>query len=148
MRQVWTIGLAAWIGLPGLLGCAFSPTGDTALAEDPATIEVVEISPGYAEKISNLDGLTITIRFNQEMDPTLHEDFLMDQRGAVDENGDPVEISGTFSWIDSKTLQFRPKDKLKVNALYQINLFSLRTKGGSESDDVPFRSVFQTVPNP
>ena len=145
MRQVWTMGLVVWMGLSGVAGCALFPATNTALEDDPAMIEVVGISPGYAEKISNLKVLIVTIQFNQEMDPTIQEDFLMDQRGATDENGDPIEISGEFSWPDSRTLQFRPKDRLKPNATYQISLFSIRTKGGTESEEVPYVSVFKTV---
>ena len=147
MRQGWKIAWAAWIGLAGIVGLVPLPVPNTALADDPATVEVVEISPGYAEKINYLNELIVTIQFNREMDPTIEEDFLMDQRGATDEYGDPIEISGKFSWPDSKTLQFRPVDKLILNATYQISLFSIRTKGGTESEEVPYRSVFRTVPD-
>ena len=90
MRHVWKIALAGWIGLAGIVGVVPFPVTNTALGGDPATAEVVEISPVYAEKINNLNELIVTIQFNQEMDPTIEEDFLMDQRGATDEYGDPL----------------------------------------------------------
>jgi len=122
----------------------FHPAIEPVLADEPTHIQIVKTYPAYAEEIKNLDELVVIIQFNREMDPGMQEDFLMDQRGATDAQGNPVEISGQFIWRDSKTIEFRPKDPLKPNSTYQVSLFSIRTKDGEESEDVPFRLVFTT----
>ena len=135
-----TIGVAlgAWCGImlqiPAIAG-----------AGESAKIEIVKTSPKYGEEISLPKDLVITIQFNQEMDPSMQDDFVMDQRGVTDEHGDPVEISGQFTWVNPKTLQFKPKQSLKPNATYQVSLFSVRTKEGEEMEEVPFRLAFMTV---
>jgi hypothetical protein len=115
-----------------------------AVGSESLEVEVVKTSPAYGEEVQNLKDLMITIRFNREMDPSIQEDFLLDQRGATDTQGNPVEITGQFTWPDSKTLQFKPKGALKPKSTYQISLFSVRTQDGEEMEDVPFRLVFTT----
>ena len=107
-------------------------------------IKILKTVPGYAEEVKDFDNLVISIQFNREMDPEITEDFLLDQRGASDAEGNPVQISGEFSWPNPKTMQFKPTDRLKPNAVYQINLFAIIAANGDELDDVPFRSVFTT----
>ncbi|HEX9758621.1 MAG TPA: Ig-like domain-containing protein [Nitrospiria bacterium] len=107
-------------------------------------IKILKTVPGYAEEVKELDNLVISIQFNREMDPEISEDFLLDQRGATDADGNPVHISGVFSWPNPKTLQFKPSNRLKPNAVYQISLFAIIDANGDELDDVPFRSVFTT----
>ena len=112
---------------------------------DPSGIDIVKTSPEYGSEISDLGDLLITIEFNQEMDPTLVEDFVLDQRGITDENGDPIEIPGQFTWLDPRTLQFKPTIPLKPNATYQVSLFSVRNREGEEMEGVPYRLAFMTV---
>jgi hypothetical protein len=127
-----------------LFWMSFSPLYGFVLAKEPARIQIVKTYPDYAEEIKNLDKLVVIIQFNREMDPNMQEDFLMDQRGAIDAQGNPIEIKGQFIWRDSKTIEFKPSEALKPNSTYQVSLFSVRTKEGEESDDVPFRLVFTT----
>jgi len=112
---------------------------------DPSGIDIVKTSPEYGSEIGDLGDLLITIEFNQKMDPTLVEDFVLDQRGITDENGDPIEISGQFTWLDPRTLQFKPNIPLKPNATYQVSLFSVRNEEGEEMEGVPYRLAFMTV---
>lgn len=117
----------------------------TAFGSNSPEIEIVKTSPEYGAEISDLDRPLITIEFNQEMDPTLVEDFVLDQRGITDENGDPIEIPGQFTWLDPKTLQFKPNIPLRPNATYQVSLFSVRNRDGEEMEEVPYRLAFMTV---
>lgn len=116
-----------------------------AFGSDSPEIEIVKTSPKYGAEIGNLDRLLITIVFNQEMDPELVEDFVLDQRGITDENGDPIEIPGEFTWLDPRTVQFKPNTPLKPNATYQVSLFSVRNREGEEMEGVPYRLAFMTV---
>lgn len=118
---------------------------NAAFSKEPSPIQIVKTYPVYAEEIKNLDKMVVIIQFNREMDPSMQEDFLMDQRGATDAQGNPIEIMGQFTWRDSKTIEFRPNEALRPNATYQVSLFSVRTKEGIESEDVPFRLVFTTA---
>jgi hypothetical protein len=113
-------------------------------AGDSAAVKIEKTSPTYAEEINDLKGAVITIQFNREMDRAMQEDFLMDQRGATDEQGNPVEIQGELTWPDARTLQFKPKAALKPHATYQVSLFSVTTKEGESMEQVPFRLVFTT----
>ncbi|MBI3597130.1 MAG: Ig-like domain-containing protein [Nitrospirae bacterium] len=113
-------------------------------AGDFASIKIVKTSPTDAEEINVLKDLVITIQFNRDMDPTMQEDFLMDQRDATDEQGNPIEIQGDLTWPDAKTLQFKPKTVLKPQSSYQVSLFSVLTKDGESMDQAPFRLVFTT----
>ena len=142
--QEWTF----WSGLALFLWMALMPWLNQTSAGDSTPVKVVKTSPTYAEEINNLKGLVITIQFNREMDPAMQDDFLMDQRGAVDGQGNPVEIQGELTWPDPKTLQFKPKQTLKPNSVYQVSLFSVRAKDGEEMAGVPYRSVFTTGSGP
>lgn len=113
-------------------------------AGDFASIKIVKTSPTDAEEINVLKDLVITIQFNRDMDPTMQEDFLMDQRDVTDEQGNPIEIQGDLTWPDAKTLQFKPKTVLKPQSSYQVSLFSVLTKDGESMDQAPFRLVFTT----
>lgn len=138
--QEWSF----WSGLALFLWMALMPWFVQTSAGDFASIKVVKTSPTNAEEINVLKDLAITIQFNQDMDPTMQQDFLMDQRGATDEQGNPIEIQGDLSWPDPKTLQFKPKTALKPKSTYQISLYSLRSKEGETMDQAPFRLVFTT----
>lgn len=109
------------------------------------SIKVIKTFPEYGAEVDSSKSLLITIQFNREMDPSMAEDFLMDQRGITDENGDPIEISGEITWPNAKTLQFRPNHLLRPNATYQVSLFSVRTREGEEMEGIPYRLAFMTV---
>lgn len=109
------------------------------------SIKVIKTSPEYGAEIDSSKTLLIIIQFNREMDPSMAEDFLMDQRGITDENGDPIEILGEITWPNAKTLQFKPNQLLRPNATYQVSLFSVRTKEGEEMEGTPYRLAFMTV---
>jgi len=133
-----------WSGFALILWMALMPWFGQTSAGDLPSVKIVETSPTYAEEVNNLKGVVITIQFNREMDPTMQEDFLMDQRGATDEKGDPIEIQGELAWPDARTLRFKPKAALKPQSTYQVSLFSVTTKEGESMDQVPFRLVFTT----
>lgn len=118
-----------------------SQGGDSA-----SKIKVIHTSPINAEKLSHLDHVTVTITFNQNIDPTIQEDAVLDQRGAIDSEGNPIEVRGEISWPDPKTFKFIANEPLVPNATYQMSLFSVRTEKGEEWDEVPFRLVFTTGP--
>lgn len=109
------------------------------------SIRVIKTFPEYGSEVDSSQSILISIQFNREMDPNMAEDFLMDQRGITDENGDPIEILGEITWPNAKTLQFKPNQLLKPNATYQVSLFSVRTKNGEEMEGTPYRLAFMTV---
>jgi hypothetical protein len=135
MRLLGGIGCSFWLTVLVITGAVH--------AGEPGTIEIVKTSPAYGEEVLNQD-LVITIEFNQEMDYKMQEDFVLDQRGATDESGNPIEIKGQFSWPSPKILQFKPHKALKSHSTYQVSLFSVRTRQGKEMESVPFRLVFTT----
>jgi hypothetical protein len=108
-----------------------------------SAVRVTSTSPAYAATIDALDDIIITVHFSHAMDPSIQADFVLDQRGATDENGDPLEIPGKLTWPDAKTLQFRPTQRLRPRSTYQVTLFSLIAQDGREGD-APFRTVFTT----
>lgn len=108
------------------------------------SLRVVNTFPEYGSEIPPHSEFAIVIGFNREVDHAIIEDFVMDQRGAVDEDGEPIEIPGEFAWLDAKTLQFTPKERLKPAATYQVSLYSARTREGEEMDGLPFRLAFKT----
>lgn len=113
-------------------------------AEASEEVKIVTTVPGYAEEINNLKNLEIVLKFNKALDPEVQHEFLLDQRGVTDADGNPVQIPGKFTWPDPKTLKFQPAKPLKPNATYQVSLFGAWTKEGEEMLDVPFRLVFTT----
>jgi hypothetical protein len=116
-------------------------------SEPISRLKVVHTSPKQAEKLNQLDQVTVTITFNQDIDPTIQEDAVLVQRGAIDSDGNPVEIKGEISWPDPKTFKFVAKDSLMPNATYQMSLYSVRNAKGEEWDEVPFRLLFTTGPD-
>ena len=86
-----------WSGLALFLWMALMPWFSQTSAGDSTSVKIVKTSPTYAEEINNLKTLVITIQFNREMDPVMQEDFVMDQRGATDEQGNPIEIQGELA---------------------------------------------------
>ncbi|HET6465769.1 MAG TPA: Ig-like domain-containing protein [Nitrospiria bacterium] len=143
MKRI-SYGWSFWSGLALFLWMALMPWFGQTSAGDPTSVKIVKTSPTYADEINNLKGLVITIQFNREMDPAMQEDFVMNQRGTTDEQGNPIEIQGELTWPDAKTLQFKPNAKLKPHATYQVSLFSVQTKEGESMDQVPFRLAFTT----
>lgn len=132
-RCLWML----WGGVVLLCGAGVALGGDDDL-------QIVKTLPEYGSEIRAHSDFAIVIEFNRKVDPAIIEDFVMDQRGAVDENGDPIEIPGAFTWFDAKTLQFKPKERLKPSATYQVSLYSVRTPEGEEMDGLPFRLAFKT----
>jgi hypothetical protein len=104
----------------------------------------VKTSPKYGETIQSLKGLVVEIVFSKPMDPATQHDVSMDQRGAVDEKGEPIEFDGTYTWVNPTTLRFAPKGTLKPDSVYQVTVWSAKAKDGSELDGVPYRLPFST----
>ena len=110
----------------------------------PEKVKVVKTTPSYASQLEVLDHVVITIEFNREMDPTIAEDAVMDQRGASDADGNAIEIKGHVEWPARRILQFKVEAPLKPLSTYQLSLFSARTLQGEEMEEVPYRLVFTT----
>jgi hypothetical protein len=108
-------------------------------------LRVIKTLPEYGSEIRTNADLAIVIEFNREVDPAIIEDFVMDQRGVVDDNGDPIEVPGEFTWLNERMLQFKPKERLKSGATYQVNLYAARTPEGEEMQGLPFRLAFKTA---
>jgi len=133
-----------WSALALFLWMALMPWIGQTSANAPTSVQIARTSPTYAEEINDLKGAIITIQFNREMDPTMQKYFLMDQRGAADAQGNPVEIQGELTWPDDRTLQFKPKTALNPHSTYQVSLISAQTKEGDSMGQVPFRLIFTT----
>ncbi len=94
--------LITWIirkGIWGWLWLVMFQMPGLAVGSDSPGIKVVKTSPAYGEEVENLKDLVITIQFNRDMDPGMQEDFLLDQRGTTDAQGNPIEIAGQFTWL-------------------------------------------------
>ena len=137
-----------WSGLDLFLWMALMPWFSQTSAGDPTSVRIVSTSPTDAEEINNLKGAVITVRFNRKMNPAMQSGFVVNQSGAVDVKGNPIEIQGQLSWPDAKTLQFKPKTALKPHSTYQVNLLSAQTKEGETMEQIPFRLVFTTGAGP
>jgi hypothetical protein len=114
----------------------------TEAGETNATI--VKTLPKNGEAIAQLKGLAVEIVFDRPMDPATQDEVTMDQRGATDERGEPIEFEGAFSWVNPTTLQFRPKGTLKPDSVYQVTVWAGKAQDGSELDGAPYRLVFST----
>jgi hypothetical protein len=138
-------GGAWWLVFIGMaFGIPLFQINHVAFAGESGPVEVTKTVPGYGEEISNPKDVVITIHFNRDMDPTMNEDIVLDQRGVTDLEGNPIQIIGKATWPNPRTLQFRPHEALKPDSTYQISLFSVRTIEGEEMESVPFRLVFTT----
>jgi hypothetical protein len=133
-KSVWLVALGlAVLGAPVI-----------AAADETHKVSIVKTSPKYGETIPSLKGLVVEIVFSTPMDPATQNDVSMDQRGAVDERGEPIEFDGTYTWVNPTTLRFAPKGTLKPDSVYQVTVWSAKAKDGSELDGVPYRLPFST----
>lgn len=137
-RMMVGVGLV----MAGLLVLGGSPT--TSRAETTG-VSIVKTSPKYAEALASLKGLVVEIVFDRPMDPATQDDVSMDQRGATDEKGEPIEFDGTYTWVNPTTLRFVPEGALKPNATYQVTVWSAKAKDGSELNGAPYRLPFSTA---
>lgn len=134
-----------WSGLALFLWMALMPWfNQQTSAGDPSAVRIVSTSPTDAEEINNLKGAIVTLQFNREMNPAMQAGLVMNQRGAVDVKGNPIEVQGELTWPDAKTLQFKPKKALKPHSTYQVSLLSAQSKAGERMEQIPFRLVFTT----
>lgn len=129
---------AALVGLvmvgPVLLGAA-----------GPKGVSIVKTSPAYGEAVPKLSGLVVEIVFDRPMDPSTQDEVTMDQRGATDEKGEPIEFDGTYTWVNPSTLRFKPAGPLKPESVYQVTVWSAKAKDGTELDGAPYRLPFSTT---
>ncbi len=127
------------------LGLAVLGAPSIAAADETHKVSIVKTSPKYGETIPSLKGLVVEIVFSTPMDPATQNDVSMDQRGAVDERGEPIEFDGTYTWVNPTTLRFAPKGTLKPDSVYQVTVWSAKAKDGAELEGVPFRLPFSTA---
>jgi hypothetical protein len=127
-----------------VLGLAVLGAPAIAAADETHKVSIVNTSPKYGETIQSLKGLVVEIVFSKPMDPATQHDVSMDQRGAVDEKGEPIEFDGTYTWVNPTTLRFAPKGTLKPDSVYQVTVWSAKAKDGSALDGVPYRLPFST----
>jgi len=133
-KGVWLVALGlAVLGVPAI-----------AAADETHKVSIVKTSPKYGETIPSLKGLVVEIVFSKPMDPATQNDVSMDQRGATDERGEPIEFDGAYTWVNPTTLRFAPKGTLKPDSVYQVTVWSAKAKDGSELDGVPYRLPFST----
>ena len=116
----------------------------TVSRAEKTSVSIVKTSPKFGEAIPILKGLVVESVFDRPMDPSTQEDVSMDQRGAVDEKGEPIEFEGTYTWVNPTTLRFAPKGMLKPDSTYQVTVWSAKAQDGSELDTAPFRLPFRT----
>ena len=137
MRRVLAVagGVALGIAAFGLVASATEPEG----------VRIVKTSPEYGKTIPSLNGLVVEITFDRPMDPATQDDVTMDQRGAMDAKGEPIEFSGTYTWVTPTTLHFRPDGTLKPDSVYQVTVWSAKAKDGTELETAPYRLPFSTA---
>lgn len=132
------------------LGVAFIAAGlvmaASALlgAAEKKGVSIVKTSPTYGEAITRLSGLVVEITFDRPMDPATQDEVTMDQRGATNEKGEPIEFDGTYTWVNPTTLRFKPEGQLRPESVYQVTVWSAKAKDGTELDGAPYRLPFST----
>jgi len=119
--------------------------GLTAAGAEEKGVQIVKTYPEYGKTIPKLNDLVIEIVFDRPMDPATQDEVSMDQRGATDHNGDPIEFDGQYTWVNPTTLRFRPEGKLKPDSVYQVTVWSAKAKDGSELESAPYRLPFSTT---
>jgi hypothetical protein len=119
--------------------------GLTPAGAEEKGVQIVKTYPEYGKSIPKLDDLVIEIVFDRPMEPATQDEVSMDQRGATDANGEPIEFDGQYTWVNPKTLRFRPEGKLKPNSVYQVTVWSAKAKDGSELAGAPYRLPFSTT---
>jgi hypothetical protein len=137
MRRVLAV-----IGVAALGTAAFGPV---AWGAEPEPVKIVKTFPEYGKTIPNLNGLVVEITFDRPMDPATQEDVTMDQRGAVNDKGEPIEFNGTYTWVTPSTLRFKPDGTLKPDSVYQVTVWSAKAKDGTELETAPYRLPFSTT---
>lgn len=137
MKRV-LVGMAVVVFGVGALGLA-------AAAAAEKGVQIVKTYPEYGKTIPKLNDLVIEIVFDRPMDPATQDEVSMDQRGATDQNGDPIEFDGQYTWVSPTTLRFRPDGKLKPDSVYQVTVWSAKAKDGSELESAPYRLPFSTT---
>jgi hypothetical protein len=130
------------IGVAALGIAAFGPVAWGAESEP---VKIVKTFPEYGKTIPNLNGLVVEITFDRPMDPSTQDDVTMDQRGAVNDKGEPIEFNGTYTWVTPSTLRFKPDGTLKPDSVYQVTVWSAKAKDGSELQTAPYRLPFSTT---
>ena len=119
--------------------------GLTAVNAEQKGVQIVKTYPEYGKSIPKLDDLVIEIVFDRPMDPVTQDDVSMDQRGATDQNGEPIEFDGQYTWVSPTTLRFKPSGTLKPDSVYQVTVWSAKAKDGSELETAPYRLPFSTT---
>jgi len=137
MKRVW-VGMAVLVLAVGALGLA-------AAGAEEKGVQIVKTYPEYGKTIPKLNDLVIEIVFDRPMDPATQDEVSMDQRGATDHNGDPIEFDGQYTWVNPTTLRFRPEGKLKPDSVYQVTVWSAKAKDGSDLESAPYRLPFSTT---
>ncbi|MFZ5862822.1 MAG: Ig-like domain-containing protein [Nitrospirota bacterium] len=132
------------LAVVGGVAVAIAAVGWSASAAEPEGVQIVKTSPEYGKTIPSLSGLVVEITFDRPMDPATQDDVTMDQRGATDANGEPIEFNGTYTWVTPSTLHFRPDGTLKPDSVYQVTVWSATAKDGSELQTAPYRLPFST----
>jgi hypothetical protein len=137
MRRVLAVVGIVVLGL-GAFGLA------TAAAESEG-VQIVKTYPEYGKTIPSLNGLVVEITFDRPMEPATQDDVTMDQRGAMNDKGEPIEFNGTYTWVSPTTLRFKPDGTLKPDSVYQITVWSAKAKDGAELQTAPYRLPFSTT---
>lgn len=134
------MGLGVAFIAAGLVMAASAVLG----AAEKKGVSIVKTSPTYGEAITRLSGLVVEITFDRPMDPATQDEVTMDQRGATDEKGEPIEFDGTYTWVNPTTLRFKPEGQLRPESVYQVTVWSAKAKDGTELDGAPYRLPFST----
>lgn len=135
MKRAW-VGFVAVVLAVGALGVA---------GAEEKGVQIVKTYPEYGKTIPKLNDLVIEIVFDRPMDPSTQDEVSMDQRGATDENGEPIEFEGTYTWVSPTTLRFKPQGPLKPDSVYQVTVWSAKAKDGAELHGAPYRLPFSTA---
>ncbi len=132
------------LAVVGGLALGIAAFGFVASAAEPEGVQIVKTSPEYGKAIPSLNGLVVEITFDRPMDPATQDDVTMDQRGATNAKGEPIEFNGTYTWVTPTTLRFKPDGTLKPDSVYQVTVWSAKGKDGSELQTAPYRLPFST----
>jgi hypothetical protein len=136
MKRVWVVF--------GVIAVSLGVLGLTAAWAESEGVQIVKTYPEYGKTIPSVAGLVIEITFDRPMDPATQDEVSMDQRGATDQNGEPIEFDGTYTWASPTTLRFKPDGTLKPDSVYQVTVWSAKAKDGSELQTAPYRLPFAT----
>lgn len=132
------------LAVAGGLAVGIAAFGFVASAAESEGLQIVKTSPEYGKTIPSLSGLVVEITFDRPMDPSTQDDVTMDQRGATDAKGEPIEFNGTYTWVTPTTLHFKPAGTLRPDSVYQVTVWSAKAKDGAELETAPYRLPFST----